>query len=76
MRDCHRLLQINFQMFFGYTILVRLTFILLTELSQAPIKMLEGSKYVLQIFLVQIALPDAEIISANQSIGTKMKKLQ
>jgi hypothetical protein len=42
-------LQINFQMFVGYTILVRLTFILLTELSQAPIKMLEDSKYVLQI---------------------------
>ena len=42
-------LQVNVQMFVGYTILVSLTFILLTELSRILITMLEGSKYVLQI---------------------------
>ena len=36
-------------MFVGYTILVSLTFNLLTELSRILIKMHEGSKYVLQI---------------------------
>ena len=42
-------LQVTFQMLVSYTILVSLTFILLTELSQILVEMHEGSKYVLQI---------------------------
>ena len=36
----------------SYTILVSLTFILLTELSQILIEMHEGSKYVLQMHAI------------------------
>ena len=46
----------TFQMLVSYTILVSLTFILLTELSQILIEMHEGSKYVLQIIHYEILL--------------------
>ena len=46
-----------------YTILVSLTFILLSELSRILIKMHEGSKYVLQIYKLRVEISNEPILA-------------